>query len=374
MTEIFFFVTIIRKETCYIFGKEDDIMNRKFGIIGFGGMGHSHAVQLTRAEGTEVVGAYDINPAKKEKVEKEGFTFIPTLEELLGNEEIEIIVVATPNNFHKELSIAAMRAGKHVICEKPVMMNAAELEEVLAVSKECGKQFSVHQNRRWDKDYRIIKSVLDADTIGEPFYIESRVQGCKGVPGDWRCVKEAGGGMLLDWGVHLIDQLMWHIQSPVTQIYTHMLSVKHPDVDDNFKLLLRFENGLSALVEVDTYTFVPLPRWHISGREGTLQIDNWQCDGKIVKAKTVEFNWEEGIVYTAAGPTKTMAPRPKESVEELPLPTADPNPLDYYYNYIAALDGKEELIVKPEQSLRVMKVIDAVFQSAETGTAISCCI
>lgn len=347
-------------------------MGKNAGIIGFGGMGNHHFNNIAQIEEMNVTAVYDINPDKVKLAEEKGVKGYYSLDGILSDKSLEVIIIATPNNFHKELSIAALRAGKNVICEKPVMMNAKELEEVIAVSKECGKVFAAHQNRRWDKDFRIMAKVMDDNMIGEPFYIESRVQGAKGVPGDWRCVKEAGGGMLFDWGVHLIDQIMWYVKSPVTEVYTHMLSVKFEDVDDNFKLLLRFENGLSALVEVDTYTFINLPRWHVSGTDGTMQIDNWQCDGKVVRAKTLEINWEEGIVYTAAGPTKTMAPRPKESVEEFPLPQVITDAKDYYRNFVAAVDGKEEIIVKPEESLRVMQVIDAAFESHDKGIAVKC--
>lgn len=344
----------------------------KIGIVGYGGIGNWHSNNLAMLDEVQLAGIYDINPKKMELAESKGIATYPTYEALLADDSIQTVIVAVPNNFHKPLSIQALQAGKHVICEKPVMMNAKELEEVLEVAKQTGKKFAPHQNRRWDKDFNIVKKVLDSKVIGEPFYIESRVQGAKGVPGDWRCVKEAGGGMLLDWGIHLLDQILWYVDSPVTQVYTHMLSVKFPEVDDNFKLMLRFENGLSALIEVDTYTFINLPRWHVSCDAGTMVIDNWECNGKIVKAKTVEFNWEEGIVYTAAGPTKTMAPRPKETVEELPLPEVEVDCKDYYRNFIAATEGREELIVQPEQALRVMRVVDATFESAEKGTCIQC--
>lgn len=342
------------------------------GLIGYGGMGKWHTELLMQMpEEFHLTGIYDINPDKGAKAVANGLHDFGTLEALLGDQDTRTVIIATPNNFHKELSIKAMRAGKNVICEKPVMMNAVELEEVIAVAKETGKQFSVHQNRRWDKDYRIVQTVLKEGTIGKPFYIESRVQGSKGVPGDWRCVKEAGGGMLLDWGVHLIDQIMWMVDSKVTEVYTHMLSLKFPEVDDNFKLLLRFENGLSALIEVDTYTFIPLPRWHVSGEEGTLQINDFGCEGDIVRANQVEMRWEEGIVYTVAGPTKTMAPRPEETIEHVALPEIQSDAKDYYRNFRDADVNSADLIVKPEEALRVMKVIDAVFESAEKRTSIS---
>ncbi len=344
-------------------------MGIKAAIIGFGGMGSFHAEQIKKIDAVYIEGVFDIDPQKIKNAVEKGYKGYNSLEECLGD-DTELVIIATPNNFHKELSIKALEAGKHVICEKPVMMNAGELEEVFAAAEKCHKIFTVHQNRRWDKDFRIVKEALKKKIIGTPFYIESRVQGSRGIPGDWRCVKEAGGGMLLDWGVHLLDQLLWLVDSPVTEVYAHLLSVKFPDVDDNFKVLLKFENNLSALIEVDTYTFIPLPRWHVSTDSGTLVINDWECSGKILKANLVEFKWEQGIVHTSAGPTKTMAPRPVETIDELPLPKMDPDCKDYYVNVAKAIKGEEELIVTPEQAMRVMKTIDAIFKSAQTGECI----
>ena len=344
----------------------------EIAIVGFGGMGGWHgSMLLSMPEEFHIKGVYDINPKKMEQANKLGLQSYDSFEELLSDEVIQTVIIAVPNNFHKDLSIQAMKAGKNVICEKPVTMDAPELEKIIAVSKQTRKQFSIHQNRRWDKDFCIVKKVIKEGTIGKPFYIESRVQGSKGIPGDWRCVKEAGGGMLLDWGVHLIDQIMWMVDSPVTEVYAHMISLKFEGVDDNFKLMLRFENGLSALIEVDTYTFINLPRWHVSGDKGTLQIDDFSCKGDIVRANLDNMKWEEGIVYTVAGPTRTMAPRPEETIEHLSIPELESDAKDYFRNFRDAQAGIAELIVKPEEALRVMKVIDAVFESAEKHKSIS---
>jgi predicted dehydrogenase len=343
----------------------------RIGLIGYGGMGGWHVKQIQSMPDFQLAAVYDINPEKVAKARGNGLRGCDSLQEILEDRSIPTVILAVPNNFHKELSIAAMQAGKNVICEKPVMMNSADLKDVIEVSKTTGKLFSVHQNRRWDKDFLTVKKVVEDGTIGKPFYIESRVQGSKGIPGDWRCVKEAGGGMLLDWGVHLLDQILFLVKSPVRSVYVHMLSVKFKEVDDNFKLLLRFENGLSALVEVDTYTFINLPRWHVSGDGGTLQIDDFSCAGKIVKANTVEMKWDEGIVYTAAGPTRTMAPRPKESIEELELPPIMCDARDFYRNFRDADCNGAELAVKPEEAMRVMRVIDAAFESAKQNKSVS---
>ena len=153
--------------------------------------------------------------------------------------------------------------------------------------------------------------------------------------------------------------------------YTPICScVKFPEVDDNFKVMLRFENGLSALVEVDTYTFIPLPRWHVSGEKGTLQVDDFACGGKMVCAKNTEMHWDEGIVYTAAGPTRTMAPRPRETVETLSLPQVQTDARDYYVNFRDAQQGGREPAVTHRQMLAVMRVIDAIFVSAKEHRAV----
>jgi len=346
----------------------------KVGIIGYGGMGRGwHPERMKDSKRAQVIAAYDINPKKVELAREDGLIGCDTLEELLAIKEIDLIVVATPNNFHKPMSIAAMRAGKNVICEKPVMMNAADLEEVIKVRNETGMLFSAHQNRRWDKDFLTMKKVVEDGTIGHPFFIESRVIGSRGIPGDWRCVAEAGGGMVYDWGVHLIDQLMWMIDKPVTEIYCQGTELKYEGVDDNFKLMLKFGTGkdaVNAMIEIGTYCFLPVPRWLVQGDAGSLLVKDWQCHGKVMKSKTLEMKWEEGVVWTSGGPTKTMAPRPIESVDTLKLPNVKADVVDFTRNVLDAIEGKAEQIVKPEQSLRVMKVIDAAFRSMREGICI----
>jgi predicted dehydrogenase len=92
--------------------------------------------------------------------------------------------------------------------------------------------------------------------------------------------------------------------------------------------------------------------------------------GKITHAKDYEMAWEEEVVQTEGGPTRTMAPRPKETLEELPVPEVQTDWADYYHNILAVLDGKEELIVKPEQARKVLQVMTAIFESSATGKAI----
>lgn len=345
----------------------------KLALIGFGGMAGWHYENITnKVNGITVKGAYDVREEACEKMRENGLYVYGSADELINDPEIDIVTIAVPNDFHKDYAIRAMRAGKNVVCEKPVTLNAAELEEIIAVSEETGKLFSVHQNRRWDKDYCIIKKILSDGTIGKPYYIESRVEGSRRALHGWRGHKMNGGGMLLDWGVHLLDQAMMLIDSPVISVYAHMESVYCEEVDDNFKGMIRFENGVNYLIEVATNCFINLPRWHVTAKDGTAIIEDWSCDGKIVSCDpNAKMEWADDIVYTEAGPTRTMAPRPPETTIQMPLPDVHTDWTEYYENILAVLDNGAELLVKPAQALRVMKVIDALFESDAKKTGVS---
>lgn len=345
-------------------------MGHKLGIIGYGGMACWHHDNSKRVDDFEVVAAFDIAQDRRDLAASKGLTAYDNLADFLADKRFDLVLVATPNNFHKEMTIAALEAGYNVICEKPVAMSVAELDEMIATSERVGKLFTVHQNRRWDKDFNIVKKAIQENMLGKPYSIESRVHGQNGVMHGWRAYKVAGGGMLLDWGVHLLDQIMWLVNEPVKEVYANLHMIKTPEVDDYFKAILRFESGLSAQVEVGTYTLIRQPRWYAYGDAGALIINDWDCSGHVIRAKDHVLEWEQEVVQTSAGPTRSMAPRPKETLEEFPLPEINTEWAELYRNVLATIDGKAELIVKPSQVKRVLTVIEAIFKSDETGEAI----
>ncbi|MGL4736405.1 MAG: Gfo/Idh/MocA family protein [Cellulosilyticaceae bacterium] len=349
-------------------------MAYKLGIIGYGGMGGWHHENISgRIQDIEVVGAFDLREEMLEKAKKNGIKAYESAQELLEDPEIDIVTIATPNDVHKQYVIDCLRAGKHVICEKPVTMNAKELEEIIAVMHEEKKLFSIHQNRRWDKDFRIIKAIYDQNTVGHMYRIESRVQGSRRSLHGWRGYKVNGGGMLFDWGVHMIDQLLWMIPEEVVSVDAHLQNIFAPEVDDHFDVVLRFESGITAVIEVATNCLLTQPRWHVCGADGTVIVEDWDGKGKIMGIKEdSEMLWEDEIVYTSAGPTRTMAPRPQQTTVETALPEVVVSWEHYYQNIIDVLEGKAELIVKPEQALRVMRVIDTAFESQTRQTGIAC--
>lgn len=347
-------------------------MKHRLALVGYGGMaGWHHSNIKEKIPNIEVVGAFDVREEANDKARANGLHVYKSLDELLADKTADLVTIATPNDFHRPLAIECLRAGKHVVCEKPVTLNAKELEEIIAVSEETGKLFSIHQNRRWDRDFLIVKKAIDEGLIGTPYFVESRVQGSRGAMHGWRGHHQNGGGMLLDWGVHLIDQAMQLFPEKVVSVNAHLFSLYGSEVDDNIKLFLRFESGVSVLLEMATNCFILQPRWHVSGTGGTMMIEDWSCKGKIVKLKAEgEMTWEDDIVYTEAGPTRTMAPRPRHTTQETALPEVKADWTEFYQNIVDVLDKDAELIVKPAQALRVMKVIDALFASQQAGTGL----
>lgn len=369
------------------------MINNKYAVavVGCGGMGGGHAIAIASgtgnanaAEGTAwkgnlntdismklaLAGVYDIDPIRRQWAADRGFHNYESFDAVLADEAVDIVLIATPNHLHRELAIASMHAGKHVLCEKPVTLSSAELEDILAVSRETGKVFYPRQNRRWDKDFRIIKKIYDESLLGKTFNIECRVLGSRGIPGDWRGVKEYGGGMMLDWGVHLLDRLLIMVEEKIKKVFCSLTHITNDQVDDGFKMHVTFESGLTAVIEVGTCHFLTLPLWFITGSHGTAQIDNWSCEGRTVRLKS----WEDkdaSPILAGAGLTKTMAPRGDNSEEVLPLPSVDFDNNELYSNLVDTIDGTAAQIVTGEQALRVLKLMEAAFESDEKGNVVN---
>ena len=200
--------------------------------------------------------------------------------------------------------------------------------------------------------------------LGEVFAVESRVHGSRGIPGDWRGKKEHGGGMMLDWGVHILDQMLLFIPEKVRFVDCRVTHITNDEVDDGFTMTLTFESGKTALLEVGTSNFINLPRWYMLGVNGTAQIDDFSGTGRMVRVKTRE-NSDAVPVRTAAGLTKTMAPRTEETIETLPISPVKSDIREFYQNVVAAIEGTAPLLVRHDQLMRVMRLMETGLRAAE---------
>lgn len=351
-------------------------MNRKLGVIGYGNMGSWHCANVRdRIEGLDVTLVYDIDEKRRVLAREAGFNVADTEEEFFGS-DLDLITVATPNSFHKDHCIKAMRSGKNVISEKPACLNCEELEEVISVSDETGKLYTVHQNRRFDTDYALIKSVVNSDILGKQFYLNSRLYGNRGFANaGWKSIYEAGGGLLYDWGIHMIDQVLclYENDKPVS-VYAEMHNVRMDRVDDVCRVTITFESGLKAQIIADLWCYLPEARWHLEGSDGSAIIEKWfGKEGRIIRAKNQKITWEDGCVYTPNGMSTSMWPRASHDLEELEIPPLETEPRweSFYENVVASIEGRAKQLVTKAQIRLDMKVLMAAFESAKKNTVIN---
>lgn len=344
-------------------------------IIGYGGMGAYHAENLRKfAEGESafpigVAGVYDIDPARAEAARGVGLRAYASAEEIWADKSVGAVLLAVPNDLHAPYAFAAAEAGKHILCEKPVAMSSTEAEKMYAAAERAGVLLEVHQNRRWDDDFLTVRKLAESGVIGSVYKIESRVTGGNGIPGGWRKKKAQGGGMLLDWGVHLIDQMLQMVKSTVVSLYCEYSYIYGEEVEDGCRLSVKFENGVEYLVVVSTDCFRSLARWQAYGTEGTATVQDWDLSGGMTR---VLVKHDDNIAGIRAGNgfTRTMAPRVGNTVEQKALPVVHAEPFAFYKNFAAACAGKEEKRIKKEEVLRVFRIMEAAARSAKENIVI----
>lgn len=341
----------------------------KLGIIGFGFMGHCDADMLKSFDEIELVAVADINPAQMEDAPA-GVKTYAGIDEMLAGTELDVVMVSTPNPSHLEMVVKSARAGKAIICEKPAAMSVAEFDQMTEIIRECGVLFTVHQQRRWDLDYRLMKEVYDQKLLGDVYVIKSQLYGFNGNMHDWHIYPEMGGGMLYDWGVHLIDQILDMVDSKIDSVFADLQNVINEHVDDYFNIILKFKNGITAEIELGTYYLTPKRGWFMGGNKGSAVIDDFGDRGKIIRTARLLKNVPGKITMTAAGPTRSFGPAAPGLLMEEPLPDVKVEHRDYFVHFLRAFHGEESVIVKPEQVRRVLVVMEAVRESARTNEAV----
>ena len=349
----------------------------RIGVIGHGFMGHEHEKMLMPMEGIRLVGFSDIDADQLLDVQP-GLKRYSSNEELIHDPEVKVVLIAANNNQHHDLVIQAARAGKDIICEKPVAMNVEELDDMMKVVDECGVKFTVHHQRRLDQDFRTAKEIYDSRTLGDVYTIKSSLYGFNGNMHDWHVYIAEGGGMLFDWGVHLLDQVLWMMQgAKIVSLYADMRNVINFEVDDYFKILMKFENGIMAEVELGTYYLADKMHdkwferhWFIGGNKGSAYIDGFEPQGKIVRTSHLLTNVGGKRTMTSAGPTRSFGPPSEGTILTEEIPKVTTRHEDYFENYKRAYFGKEEFMIKIPETRRVLALMEAIRESARTGKSI----
>ncbi len=243
-------------------------------VIGLGRAGWNiHVRTMQEREDFDVVAVADPDPDRQRQAQKEaGAQPFNDLDSLLKGCDAELIVVATASVDHANHSIAALEAGRHVLTEKPMATTLEDANRMLVAAENAGKILTVHQSRRWGEDFLFIRQMLKDERLGHVFFIRSGGYGYSR-RNDWQTLRKYGGGLLNNNGVHVVDQCVLLMESPIVKVFGDLQQVLQPgDTEDHLKVVMRGENGRVIDLELTSACAASLPSWTLMGTRGTLTV------------------------------------------------------------------------------------------------------
>jgi len=245
----------------------------KVGIAGLGRSGwRNHAAVLgTLPEMYRVVAVSDpLEERRREAVEKFGCRAYPDFESLIGDDEVELVVIATPSHLHAPQTIKALEAGKNVVCEKPMAATLAEADAMIEAYKKTGRLLTIFQNRRYDPDFLKVKEVIQSGKLGRIVLIKMSWHSF-GRRWDWQTLKKFGGGELRNTASHAIDQALQLFGDEEPEVFCDMQrTLTLGDAEDHVKIILRAPGAPMVDIEVTRACAYPQSWWLIMGTQGGL--------------------------------------------------------------------------------------------------------
>jgi predicted dehydrogenase len=344
-------------------------------IVGYGplgGMGHSHGLGVRHTEGLELVAIVDPNLERRKAAESDfpGVRTYVSIDELVSDDDVEVAFVATPPAHHAALTLALLRAGKHVACEKPLCLTVAEADEIIAAAAAGGRALTVHQNRRWDPDFVAVRRAVTTGLLGDVFNVETFVGGFAHPCRTWHSDAAVSGGAGYDWGSHHVDWVLQLLHGMPSWVQAHGHKRVWHDVTNHDQLRIRmtWADGREAEFFQSDIAAVRRPKFYVQGTAGTL----------VGRYRTVTFEHIEpgrGYVATEAhhaeAPAELLLARYESGygLSETRLPSAAEQPFAFHRNLADHLHLGEPLAVTSASVRRVIAVLEAAQRSSTQGGA-----
>ncbi|WP_409345331.1 Gfo/Idh/MocA family protein [Paenibacillus sp. MBLB4367] len=352
----------------------------KVAIIGCGGIANGkHLPSLAKLDTVELVAFCDIVTERAEKAAaKFGTAEAKTYEdyrEVLKDASIEVVHVCTPNDSHAEIAIAALEAGKHVMCEKPIAKTAADARRMVETAKRTGKKLTIGYNNRYRPDSLHLKKVIQDGTLGDIYFAKAHAIRRRAVPtwGVFLDEEKQGGGPLIDIGTHALDMALWMMDNyePKVVLGTsyHKLSQKENaanawgpwdpkkfTVEDSAFAMITMKNGATIILEsswaLNTLD-VKEAKVSLSGTEGGADMN----DGLRINGEEHSRLYTHSVDLKSGGVAFYEGKSESDADIEARL-------------WIEAVLNDTEPVVTPEQALVVSEILEAVYESSRTGKAV----
>ncbi len=330
------------------------------GVVGFGLAGKVfHAPFIRAVPGLNLVAIARRNPEPDPKYP--GVRFVAGVEQLLAIDEIQLVVVATPNDLHAPIAAECLRAGRHVVIDKPFATTLKEAEDLVALARKHNRLLTVFQNRRWDGDFKTVRQVMACGSLGRVVIYESHFDRFRpSLRGTWHERPQPGMGLLFDLAPHLIDQALVLFGKPDAVSADLRKERDGTSVFDAFDVTFHYPR-VRALLRATAVAAAPGPRFWICGTEGTFTKFGLDPQEEAMKQGGDPLSKGWGEEPQSAWGTLTTG----DVVKKIPTIAGDYR--GYYENVRDALLGNNALEVTSEQALDVMRALDLAEKSSAAG-------
>jgi UDP-N-acetyl-2-amino-2-deoxyglucuronate dehydrogenase len=340
----------------------------KFGIVGAGMIGHFHAKAITAMTGGELHSVFDLRAEAAEKLATEyGAKPYSDLAAFLADPELEIVTIGTPSGSHLEPSLAALNAGKHVICEKPLEVTVERIDQQIAAAKANGKTIAAVLNRRFHPGMDAFKKAADEGRFGKltsascyvKWYRDQAYYDSAAWRGTWAL---DGGGALMNQSIHTIDALIY-LAGPIKSVQANTACLAHTDieVEDIAVAIVEFENGARGVIEGSTCT------WSKDGHPARVQLCG--TEGSVFLADEAFELWD--FMHEKPEDAEIRATLMKGQAAG--IGANDPKAINFYQHQrnfeevVNAIQEGREPTVSASEARKPVAVIRAIYESAQNG-------
>ena len=343
------------------------------GIVGygpFGGMGYTHGLAATETDGLAFIGVCDSSDERR----LAAMADFPTVQghvdlaSLSKAADVDVVIVATPPLFHAPIALELLRAGKHVVVEKPMCLTVADAEELLAVSAQVGKTITVHQNRRWDGDFLALRRAIDTGLLGDVFNMETFVGSFEHPCRWWHSEETFSGGAVYDWGSHHIDWILRIFGSRPQRVraISHKRVWRDVTNADQIDVHMRWDDGREARFIQSDVAGIRKPKFYVQGTSGTAAAEYAPVtiDQLVDGRGHVAHEWHHAEV---AADLRLSRYEPGYGTVDMVLPPVARVGWPFHRALADHLLLGEAVPVPPEESRDVVAVLEAAHASGANG-------